>query len=54
MNTELQKTKEQIYFEADSLTTCAILENYARIIEHAETLLLLAKHAQEIKEREAR
>ena len=54
MNAELQKTRDQIVSETNRLWNCAVMEDYRQVVEQAEMLLVLAKHAQEIKEREAR
>jgi len=54
MNPELQRTREQILAEVNKIWSCAVLENYTHLVEHAETLLILAKHAKEIVEREKR
>ena len=54
MNPELQKTREQIQSEVTKIWSCAVMENYTHLVEYAETLLILAKHAKEIVEREKR
>jgi len=54
VNPELQKTREQIKDEVNKLWSCAVLENYTHLVEHAETVLILTKHAKEIVEREKR
>ena len=54
MNPELQKTHEQILDEINWIWSRAAAGDYAYVEEHAETVLILAKHAKEIVEREKR
>ena len=54
MNPELQKTREQIQAEITKLWSCALMGNYTQLVEYAELVLTLAKHAKEIMEREKR
>ena len=54
MNPELQRTREQIQDEVTKVWSCAVMGNYTHLVEYIETVLILAKHAKEIVEREKR
>ena len=54
MNPELQRTSEQLQSEISDMWECTLTDNYVRLAEHAETVLILARHAKEIVEREKR
>ena len=45
---------EMIHIETNKIWSCAVEEDYKNVMEHAERLVTLAKHAQEIVEREER
>ena len=54
MNPELQRIGEQLQSEISEMWECTLTDNYVRLAKHAETALILAKHAKEIVEREKR
>jgi len=54
VNAELTKTHQQLLDEINRMWFSAASGDYGFVVEQAETLLILAKHAQEIVEREER
>ena len=54
MNAELVKTHQQLLDEINKAWFSAASGDYAFVLEQAETVVILAKHAQEIVEREER
>ena len=62
MNSEAQKIqeqvrkhiREQIQAETKKLLSCAAMDDYKNVIEHAETLTSLVQRAKKIVEREER
>ena len=54
MNAELTKTHQQLLDEINKAWFGAASKDYAFVLEQIDTLLILAKHAQEIVEREER
>ena len=66
MNAEAQEIREEIreqlrkhllemiHADTNKLWSCAVAEDYKNVMEHAERLVALARHAQKIVEREER
>ena len=62
MNQELQKireqvqkhVREQIQAEAKMVLSCAAVDDYENVVEHAERLTRLLQRAKKVVEREAR
>ena len=54
MNAELAKTHQQLLDEINRMWFSAASGDYVVVLEQIDTLLILAKHAQEIVEREER